>query len=261
VSKRVFHYLSLLLGIVGLVACIATIVGIWIVCARVNQVTENVFSAIDESLVVVRRRVLQTQDRVQSLKTTAEDVEHRVTDWTKSETREQLTSRLGVQERAERLASGFEQADLWLELTQSSVQLVQQALAASSSGVPIQTDSADRLLEDLASLRQQLAEATKSVNRIVEWSSEGDDDELNEARLNHVAQVAVRVLASVSSIDSRIENLGERLTEIQAETGSVKANSLWWIRMTAIGITLLVCWLAAGQGALCVLGWKGLHPR
>ncbi len=246
----------------GLVGCVAAIACIWNINARFNRASGNVFGAIDHSLVDVRLRIAQTQDRVQVLQITTEDIEQSVTNRAKTEARERLTSRLGVEEKAERLVSGLQQADHRLELTQSSLQFVQQALEAGSSlGAPVQTDPADRLLGELASLRDQLTQAIEPVNRIRERALEVGEDGLREEGFNQVAQLAVRVNATLSSIDSRLENLAMRLTEIQTKTRNTKVQSMRWIRITAIGITLLFSWMAAGQGALCHLGWKGLRQR
>jgi hypothetical protein len=104
-----------------------------------------------------------------------------------------------------------------------------------------------------------LKEASESVGRIRESSSEAAADGPREEGFNQVVQLAVRVIATLGSMDSRCESLGKRLAEIQAKARGAKIKATRWIRMTAIGVTLLIGWLAAGQGALCVFGWKGLR--
>jgi len=260
VSKRILYLLPLILGLIGFVGCIAAIVGTWIVDARVNRVTENLFTAIDNSLVVAQQRIARTQGRVEALKVTSEEIERSVRNWTKSAARERLASRLEIEERAERLASGLEQADDWLELAESSVRLVQHALeAASALGAQVQTEPTDHLLEELTSLRNQLTRAGEQVESMRDRSTEATEQNLPGEGLNRVAQSALRVIATLGSIDSRLENVRERLTEIQHLAQNAKTKLLCWVRTAAIGITLLIGWMAVGQASLCHIGWQGFR--
>jgi hypothetical protein len=256
--KRILSLLALLLGLVGLAASTVAIVAIWSVSARLSRVTENVFERIDGSLVVVRERVAQTRERVEAARITTEGIERTLRDWTKREARDRLTSRLGVEEKAERLASGLQQADHWLTFSESSVQLVQQALAlANSTGAPVETEPADRLLEELASLRVQLTQVTESVERIRERTAEAGGEKLLKERIDQAVRLALRVIATLGSIDSRLEDFGKRLSETRTEARNLKTKTPLWIRIATIDITLLILWMAAGQFLLFLHGWQG----
>lgn len=124
--KRLGRLLSLLLGIVGLVACAAAAFVIWSATARVSRVTESAFERVDGGLVGAEKRVSKTQQRVTDLKLTTENVERDVKQWAKSQTRERLVSKLGVEEKAATLAAGLEQADRWMQMAESSMRVVQQ---------------------------------------------------------------------------------------------------------------------------------------
>jgi hypothetical protein len=112
--KNILYSLALILGLLGLVGCVAAIVGTWNVNGRANRVIENLFGAVDHSLAAVQQRAGQIRDRVQALKITASDIEEGVKNRAKTVSRERVNSRLGVKEKAEQIASGLQHADHWL---------------------------------------------------------------------------------------------------------------------------------------------------
>jgi len=260
IFKRLPSLLALFLGFIGLVGCFALVVGVWIISARLSQVTENLFGKLDGSLVVVRERVAQTHDRVEVSKITTEGIEKTLKDWTKREAGERLALRLNAAEKTERLASTLQQADHWLEVSESSVELVQQALSMGSlAGAPMDTTSVDGLIEEIASFRSQLAEATEFVARIHERTAEASEEKSLEERIEQAVQLALRVVATLGSIDSRLEKFENRLSETQKNLHGLNTKTRRWILVVTIGITLFMVWMAAGQVALCRLAWNSLR--
>ena len=257
--KRLLSLLALLLGLLGIAGCVVAIVVAWNVNTRLSQATENVFGKIDGTLVVVQERVAQTHDRVEAAKITSEGIEKSLKDWTKREAGERLASRLNAAEKAERLASSLQQVDHWLEVSESSVELVQQVLSMGrSTGAPMDTKSVDGLIEEIASLRSRLAEATELVARIHGRTAEASEEKSLEEQVKQVVQLALRVVATLGSIGSRLEEFEGRLSETQRSVQGLKTGTLRWILGVGIGITLLLLWMAAGQVALCRLAWNGL---
>lgn len=257
---RILRLLTLLLGLVGLVGCIAAIIGAWSVRARLNQATENVFATIDDSVVVVRERLTQTQARIEASKITMEGIAGGLKDWAKRETGERLALRLDMAEKTERLGAALRQADHWLEVSESSVELVQRALSmGSSTGAPIDTTSVDRLIEEITSLRVQLAEATVVIGRIHERTTGVSEQKSLKEKIEQAAQLALRVVATLGLLDSRLKKLENGLSETQGNLQELGVRALRWILVVTVGITLLAVWMAAGQIALSLLAWNGLR--
>ena len=257
---HILRLLTLLIGLLGLAGCIAAIVGNWSVSARLSQATENVFGTIDSSLIVIRERIAQTQDHVEASKITTEGIEKTLKDWTKREAGERLALRLNAAEKTERLASTLQQADHWLEVSKSSVELVQQALLmGGSTGAPMDTTSVDGLIDEIASLRIQLAEATECVARIHERTAEASEEKPLKERIEQTVRLSLRVVATLGSVVSRLEKCENRLSETQKNLQGLKTRTLRWILVVTIGITLFMVWMAAGQVALCLLARQGLR--
>lgn len=258
--KRILSLLASLLGLIGGVGCIAAIAGVWIINARLSDTTETVFGTIDGSLVDIQERVAQTQNRVEGSKITTEGMEKSLRDWTKREVGERLALRLEVAEKTERLASALQQADDWLDVSESSVELVNQALSIGrSTGAPMENTSVDGLVDDIATLRIQLAEATELVARVQELTGEAGEEKSLKEQIEKSVQVTLRLIATFGSVTSRLESFEGRLTKTRKDVPQLKATTLQWILVVAIVLTLFLAWMAAGQIALCLLAWKSFR--
>jgi len=245
-------------GLLGLVGCLAVIVAAWQVGARVNDVAAQAFDTVDETLVVVEQRVTQSRAQVKSLALTAQGIEQGLKDWVEEEAQARVGERFDVERQSERLKAGLEQVDAWLELAESSVQLVDRALEVGNAlGMALPRDSSGRLLNELARLRAQLDEVEEPVEQIRERARDMVEEKTRQQRVEQMVQLAVRVMATFGAIDPGLDQLERRLTEFQSATRRARAATTGWVRAASIGVTLLVGWMAAGQGALCVLGWRG----
>ena len=102
---------------------------------------------------------------------------------------------------------GLRQADLWLEMSAESIQGVQHALEiASSLDAPVDAEFVDPLLETLAEMRHKLKQSTETVDAIREHLAKTANGEALEDRIAQIAQLALRVVATLGEIDSRWED-------------------------------------------------------
>ena len=175
--KRILSVTAFLLGLVGAIACVGGIVGIWCVKARVRHVAENVFKKIDTSIDVVREHVSQTQDRITTLKTTTVALRQFVKNWSKKGAPGSDALWIEVTRRAERLESSVQIADKLLEISESSITWVHEALSmAGAAGSSQESTNVGELIEVLASLRSHLATARKLVLGIKEHSTTANNE-------------------------------------------------------------------------------------
>ena len=136
-SKRIPRLLALSFGLLGLIGCSLAFVGVWSLGRRLGQATEEFFEKVESTAVVVQARVVQMQKRFKASRVTTERMAQRLKDWTTQEAVERVALRLDAEEKTERLASMLQQADHWLEISGSSVELMRRALSmASSAGAP-----------------------------------------------------------------------------------------------------------------------------
>ncbi len=248
---------GLVLGGTGAALCIALIVLAWIAGNRLGRASERLFSSADRALVAVRERVVQTRERVAASKEAAADIERSLLEWTRQEVSQRLASQLDLAAKTERLVSAVQQAEIWLEVAESSVGLVYEALANGTlASPPAKTAALDGLSEEIASLRAQLTEATEVFDRIRDRVTT-QSSELLDARIEQEIPFARRVAATLGSMDSRFGKVEARLTTAHSRLHDLGARARWWILVATIGVTLFLLWMAAVQAALCWLARTG----
>ena len=253
-SRRLFPWLAVVLGALGVVACAAATVLVCYAGVRLNRICDNLFEGIDQALAAVQNRVLSAQTRVEESKITTDDIEESVKNWTRKEASERLASRLELEQKSDQLAGGLRQADLGLELSETSLQGVQRALELlSMRGAPVDVALVDPLLEKLGTLRRQLNQATETVDAIHERLADGES--LDE-RIDDVALFVARVVATVGELDVRIGEIAERLGDAKTNARNVESRTHTYIVCAVILAILLIAWMAAGQVSLCRHGWK-----
>ena len=148
-----------------------------------------------------------------------QDVRQGVETWARKEATERLASRLEVENKTERLAVGLRQADVWLEISGASLQGVQQALEAASSlgarrGCLRSSTPCSRRL---GAVRSQLKQSIETVDAIRERLNEALHGETLEERLQRFAQLALRVVATLGEIDSRLGQFADGIVATRSQ--------------------------------------------
>ena len=259
-SKSLLSATGMVLGGIGIAVCCASIIILWVASTRLARATDSLFVKLDRSLVAVRERVVQTEDRVQAAKITTEDVEKSLREWTRREAGQRVAARLDAGEKTERLLATLQQADHWLDVSESSLGLIQEMLAiAGSIYAQDATALVGRLMEEIVSLRGQLAEVLETVTSLHERVTQASDEGSFGERGEQLLQLTLRIVATLGSIDSRLAKTEERVAVAQSRLQELKAGMQWWIRTITVGTSLLILLMAAGQIALCRLAWSGIR--
>jgi hypothetical protein len=248
---------GLVLGALGTLACLAALVLAWIASARLRDGFDALFDRMHASLDVVGQRIVQARDGIDGATKSADELEATIRDRVGLDSRAQAALRAPAAERAERVSAALNQADRWLETSESAVGLVQDRLSMSSStGVSTEATPLDQLLETIASLRLQLGEATDCMRKIRERLAEPPDAESREARTGTTLQLADRAMTVLASVESGLEKLSGRSTLAQGRLLEIRSATRRHILIVTWAVTLLLAWMGAGQVALCLLAWR-----
>ena len=144
-------------------------------------------------------------------------------DWTRQEVAQRIALQLNAREKSERLGSALQQADDWLAVAESSGERIQDLLSINTSMSPTgDTTLFDQLLAEIRSLRTQLATATEIVSSIHDRITETSDEASPEARFEQAARFTVRVVATLTSINSRFDSIANRVTVAQRRLQELK---------------------------------------
>jgi len=213
-TRRLLWYYIFGVGLVGAVACTAAIFALWSFNARIRHTTESVFETVDASLVVVQDWSERAADHVRASAITTENIANGLREWTRQQIGQELARRLKIAEDSERLLLVIQHGGDWLEVSESSAKLAQEALELGNSlGAQIDTQSVDGLIEEIASLRSQLGEVKQLVETIHERAVAMVEGEAQRERVEQSIQLTLRVAATLSSFDARFSRLVDRLSD------------------------------------------------
>lgn len=258
--KRIASLALISLGAVGVIACVAAACAVWSVRGSVSQRTSKAFDTIDGLLVVVDDRVAKARERTEHARITLRDLEQALTTWSKREARERLAARLDIEKKAERVSTALADADHWLEVSASSLTLARQALEiGNAAGASLNLGPIDKLHEMVQSWRSELAKAAELAARVRDGVAGTDDEPSLRERFEQALRLALRVVATVSSLGDRLQGFEARVTDVRSRVEQLQTRTLRTILWVAVGSTAVLVWMAIGQGSLCALGWRGLR--
>jgi hypothetical protein len=262
IVKRVVSLLALSFGTIGVIACIAAVFFALSICSSLCRATDRLYEKLEATTVRAQDRVVQIRERLDASKLTSESIQNSLTDWAKKAAAERVTVRLEVAKKTERLAPMLQETSHWLEVSGSACELLQEGLSiAASSGAATDPARIDGLIEDQMDLRAKIDEAEEAAARIREWTTEKNDVEPAGRRIELVVELAVRVAATLGTVDSRMDKLTDRLSRAKEELQESTAKTIQRIRLATIAVMLLILWLAAGQVALVCFGCRGIRRR
>jgi hypothetical protein len=252
--RRVAAVFILAFGLLGLAACAAGGYAVWWSEARLQRANDRVFALIDQGLVSVEDRVRRTQQRVEQSRITTSEITQGLQAWASLQAKDRLAARFDLETRTEKLSGQLRAADQWMEASTDSVRDIQQALElARSLGAEVDPASLNEAIVTLAGIRGKLQEAEQSVDEIRGFATAvgGGSD---ESRVARVLRLLARVVVTITEIAPRLDRLAARIADTRTDAQQGKAKTSAYILWTAIGCTVILAWIAAGQLALCVWG-------
>lgn len=256
-SNQLASILALVFGCLGVLVCVAAIVGIWMVHGRISNATTRVFAAVDDAVGFVDERVEMTRLRIVDLKITVDELEEGLTNRLKTESIELFVQQYKVEERAGQVSDGLEQAQHWIAVAESSNELLRSILqTAAESGFDVSTGASDRLEKELQTVKKHVGIASESVERIRSWSR---DVTQGESIAHEAIKWVGRLALTLTSVDESCERLRGKIDELRQSLNAKHAEIRRTIAWVAVGITFLMLWMAAGQAAMCYLGFSYLR--
>jgi hypothetical protein len=107
----------------------------------------------------------------------------------------------------------------------------------------------------LTSLRSTLRETQTTVEEFRKFAAKIDDGALSEERTSHTVRLVTRVIVTISEIDNHLEELANRLFELQGSAGQLKVTASNYI----VGATSLPScsspgWRLAKSPCACTAG-------
>jgi hypothetical protein len=259
--KRGAALLALSAGSLGIVACGAGGYLVWLAGCRLEQINTKVFVTVDKGLASVQDRVRGVQERVNESKIRTSEIAQNLRDWGAGKAKEKLVATFEIERRAEKLAGQLQLAGQWLETSTESIRGIQRVLELGALiGASADPASLEKVIEELTSIQGRIQEIERSINAVCEFAS----NQVGESEENRLSRV-LKLLASTDivsgAIDTRLEDSVIRLSRMQADAERLRARISNYITLMTIGGYVAHAWIAAGQAALCLAGWKHCFRR
>ena len=261
-SNRIFRWSGLVLGGLGVLGCAALTVGVWVGKVRLSRTAEAVFGKVDGMLGVVRQGIGRTRDRVEGARVTSEEVGETLKKWTKREVGRRVAERLEVEEKAARVGETLAQADRWMETSAASVELVSEVIAsANEAGASVPTETLQTVEKEIGEIRGQLEKAAVMVAEVQNLTAAEGGAQPPAGRLEKAARIALRLAASLGVIEKGFSKIEGQLGAVEKGLDGAERRLQGWIVFAAVGLTLVLVWMAAGQGALVWVAGRGCERR
>jgi hypothetical protein len=255
--RRLLAFLAMALGLLGIVACALGGYGVWSVGARLNRANERAFGAIDEGLVAARERVVGVQGRVADYKGATDTIAKLARGRAGQRALESVAARLDLESKADNLAQRLGQADAVLDAAGEAVEGVKQVLeTADTLGVQANGAVVDEVFENLTKLRGMVQQAQATAAEVRDVAAKLDEPGSREERWAQVGRLLARVLAALTDVDTRLATAADRLAGARPRMTEREAETKRYIDAGTVAGLLLLAWVAAGQVALFVSGWK-----
>jgi hypothetical protein len=251
--KRLLALVALSMGFLGVAACLVAIDPAWTSWSRVDQAHESVFSAVDDLIAVSRDRILTIAQRVDEAALATRDLVTASRDRLLDYARERTDSRTALDVRLENLRVRLESVDSWLETATASLREIRRQIELIGIvGAPPNPTALDDVIERIASLRNALGQTEEAIVRGGGSATRPSDD----PELSRLGELLGTTIPTIVDVASGLRLGGARLAEIQSQTREVKARWSGRISLARVLCFAALAWIAAGQAALAILGWR-----
>ena len=242
---------AILLSILGLVLCLAGIVGVWMVKSRIEAVGKAAFVAANEAFALVDAtfvRVKEVSDKCRQrfsgiISVAAERVKNAEADVSKAG--ESLLQSLDA------VFQELKNAESWLDSSRSIAKGISRVseTAMSSNYAATHEDSVGVAITKRVQEFSQLVAEVIAKLQVVRGELVDLHDTGKLAR-----EVVVRGVAWVADLDGRLANISLRIeefhnkvTQTKASVDSLRQKLHWRIALVTVALTALLAWFGISQ--------------
>ena len=263
VGKRLVGLGLAALGVTGIVACLAGIVGVWLAASRLQRVNSEVFGKLDQLVAQVDRRTEQARDAVGDTRDLVDELKQTLRDSASDLVAERVASRPEIDNLEQRLASAMERADGLVELSTSTAELIEQLLVSLgdfASNRDLNLRDSTELTSSIQSARQSLANASEQLSDVQRRLAELRQKRDGEGNLSQIMKLSLGIVAKLDVVQDQLAAFRARLDERKDRLNQSQNRLRAWIFGGQCLFLLLIAWAAVGQYCLLVYGWQMLRP-
>jgi chromosome segregation ATPase len=252
--KRFFGLLALLLGLVGLLACVAAVGFAWWASNRYLGQAAETAGRVEKLLTTADKQANRLQDDVSDTRTRIEELRAAARTVAARGDESDPADRARVETLIANLSSKIERGEDLAETLRSAALILRNgtALAAALS-------KDEEKAERLRSAEKILGETVKKLSEVrdkLARARRGDD---LRGTAGDVAVLADDALPALSRVEEGISEVEGFLSRAGKEVAEVREALTFWKTAGPILATLILAWVALGQASLLARGWSMLR--
>jgi hypothetical protein len=262
-GKRLVGLGLALLGVTGIVVCLAGILVVWLVASRLQRVNSEVFGKLDQLITQVNHRADQARDAVADTRGLVDELKQTLRDSASDLVAERVASRPKIDNLEQRLASAMERADGLVELSTSTAELIEQLLVSLgdfASKRNLNLRDSTELMSSIQSARQSLANASDQLSDVQRRLAEIRQKRDVAGQLPEIMKLSLGIVAKLDAVQEQLVAFRGRLDERKIRLNQSEKRLKGWIFGGQFLLLFLVAWAGAGQYCLLLYGWRMSRP-
>ena len=252
-----------MLGVIGMVVCLAGIVCVWFAASHLQRVNSDVFGKLDQLVVQVDRRAEQARNAVGETRDLADELKQTLRDSATDLVAERVASLPEIDNLERRLASAMERADGLVQLSTSSMELIEELLVALGDFAferNVNVRDSTELMASIQSTRESLANASERLSDIQGHLAQIRQKRAVAENLPQIMKLSLGIVAKLDVVQDQIAAFRGRLNKTKIRLRQLQNRLRTWIFGGQCLILLLIAWAGAGQYCLLAHGWRMLRP-
>jgi chromosome segregation ATPase len=259
--SRLIGFVALLLGGIGLVGCLAGLIGIWIVRPSFLRSSVEVLDSADEGLKLVEEKATRADELLKAIRGVVDPVTGKILKLAdKGERTPDDEKELKRMEEA--LARRLGQVDAITELAGTAVAFLKRTPQLTRSlRLPTSQGAAGRApaetAQDSSNALFRLAKALDNVRKNLARFRQ--DKQAQKEVVDAVVHFTREVDSELESVESRLERVRQKAAELEKDVADLRTAIPTWTDWAAVIGSVVLVWMGLGQLVLSRWGWGRLR--
>ena len=205
-----------MLGVTGIVVCLAGILSVWFVASRLQRFNSKLFGQVDQLVAQVERRADQARDAVGETRDLVDELKQTLSDSATDRVAERIASLPEIDNLEQRLASAMERADGLVQRSTEAAELIEQSLVAvadfaSERDVDLRRSS--ELMASIQSVRESLGNAPKSLSEVQSRLAEIRQNRQTQDNRPQIMKLSLGIVTKLDVVQNQMAAVVGRLNE------------------------------------------------